>query len=431
MKKHRGLIFGLLAAVALLTAGFFFFGDFERDKYNWSERYKMDDKEPFDLSVIHTLLKERNPGKQFKEIKQDMGEELPKLDWKDTANYVLIGGSTYLDSASLENILSFVSQGNNAFLVSRYFPENLMYRIYDYSCNPIWEPYSMVLDSNVEFNFYHPDLYETQNYKARFFRRKSSEIYYWNCIDYSYFCGETDSTSQFISLGYLTRNDSNYINFFKVKYGSGTFYFHSNPILFTNYFMIRKPGYEYASKVFSHMSDGNVYWDERSKSWYSPKYSGDYQGQHDIMDSPLRYLLSQTSLRWALYTSLALVLLYAFLRARRRQRPIPLLEPNTNSSLDFVTSIGRLYYMQRNHQALCQQKARQFFAFLRNRYGFATNVMGTEEIARIAEKTGVNRTVLDEIIKQFKWIDTTVIELTDEELIRFHQNLDEFYKTCK
>ena len=155
MKNQKGLIAGLIGVVLLLAALFFYFGTIERDKYDWSERYEMKKKQPYDLSVIHSLLKDRNPKQKFEEIKQSMGEELPKLSWKDTSNYVLIGGQAYLDSAALENILGFVSEGNNAFIVSRYFPENLMYRIYDYSCNPIWDPYSMVLDSNVEFNFYH------------------------------------------------------------------------------------------------------------------------------------------------------------------------------------------------------------------------------------------------------------------------------------
>ncbi|MCC7302292.1 MAG: hypothetical protein IT233_06600 [Bacteroidia bacterium] len=433
MKSKGGIIAGITGLVLLLTLLFAWLMNDDKSEFNWTERYEITQKQPFDLSVTYDLLKNRCKESEFSVISRPMGEELPKLSWKDTANYVLIGGSLYLDSLALENLLSFVDQGNNAFLISRYFPENLMYRIYDYSCNPVWEPYSAVLDSVMEFNFYHPDIFNAKgNYRVKFHSWKKTSVYEWNIIDYSYFCGEQDSASQFISLGYLTRNDSNYVNYFKVPYGKGAFYFHSNPILFTNYFMVKQDGFDYAGRVFSHMSRGNTYWDERSKEYYFPKNAGFNQyGQHDIMASPLRYLLSQTALRWALYTALALVILYIFLRARRRQRPIPLMEPNTNSSLEFVTSIGRLYYLQRNHRSLCLLKERQFLAFLRNRYGLHADMSTEQDRRKVSEKSGVSISQLSELHKQFQMFNATSTDPDDAELIRFHQLLDEFYKTCK
>lgn len=433
MKGKGGIIAGIIGGVLLLAMIFYAITSADKPEHMWFERYDPKSKEPYDVSVIHHLLKKKNAKSEFKDITGHMGKEILELKTGDSGNYVLIGGGLYLDSLSLENLLRFVEKGNNAFVISRYFPENLIYRIYDYDCNPVWEPYSVIIDSAMGFNFYHPSLYDaSKNYDVKFHRWKKTDLYEWNCIDYTYFCGEKDSSSQFISLGYMTRNDSAYVNFFKVNYGEGVFYFHCNPILFTNYYMVKEPGFDYAEKVFSHMSDGNIYWDERSKTGYYPE-NADFNkhGRHDIMDSPLRYLLSQTSLRWALYTVLALVLLYTFLRARRRQRPIPLLEPNTNTSLEFVTSIGRLYYLQRNHIALCMLKERQFLAFLRNRYGIHTTLTEEKDRARVAEKAGVSKTLLENITKQFKLINTTSIELNDVELIAFHQTLDEFYQTCK
>lgn len=429
MKRYKTAIIVIGSSVLALFLVFWFASRYKKDKHIWSEGYKIDRAEPFDISVVYTLLKDYNPGKKFVTMRSELGEELKDIPKGDTANYVLIGGSMFLDSASMDGLLEFVGEGNNAFVISRYAPSDLMYKLYDFSCAPNWEGYAYQYDSLAGLNLRHPDLHGAKDYNYKVLKAGETLEFSWNYLSRSYLCG--DSASPFVPLGDVHLNDSDHVNFFKVPYGNGMFYFHTTPIAFTNYHMLKAESKEYAEKVFSHMSKGDIYWDERSKTYYFPKNKQRWQGAHDVGESPLTYLLSQTPLRWTLYMSLMLILLYMLFRAKRKQRPIPLLEPNLNTSLEFVQSIGRLYFLQRSHQRLCIQMMKQFLAFLRTRYQFSTNQIDDDLKMRIAVKTGVKPEVIESIFKQSNWIQSTVIHLSDQELIKFYQTLDQFYKTCK
>jgi hypothetical protein len=429
MKRYKTAIIVIGCSVLSLFLLFWLASRYQKDKYIWYETYKIDKQEPFDISVTYEILKTYNPGKKFVTMKSELSKELVDVPKGDTSNYVLVGGSMFLDSASMDGLLEFVSAGNNAFIITRWAHQDLMYKLYDFTCAPSWDGYAYSYDTLAAMNLRHPDIRAPKEYQYKVKKADETLEFSWNYLSERYLCG--DSASPFIPLGDVHLNDSNHVNFFKIPYGNGMFYFHTNPIAFTNYHMLKEESKAYAEKVFSHMSKGDIYWDERSKTYYYPKNQHKYQGAHDVGESPLKYLLSQTPLRWALYMSLALILLYMLFRAKRKQRPIPLLDPNLNTSLEFVQSIGRLYFLQRSHQRLCIQMMRQFLAFLRTRYQFSTNQIDDDLKKRIAVKTGVKQEVIDSIFQQSNWIQSTVIHLSDQELIKFYQTLDQFYKTCK
>lgn len=68
-----------------------------------------------------------------------------------------------------------------------------------------------------------------------------------------------------------------------------------------------------------------------------------------VQMSPFRYFLSQPPLRWALYLSMASILLFMIFTARRKQRAIPVIREPENKSLEFVELIGTLYYQKKDH----------------------------------------------------------------------------------
>jgi hypothetical protein len=66
----------------------------------------------------------------------------------------------------------------------------------------------------------------------------------------------------------------------------------------------------------------------------------------------LGVLFQYPSLRWALLTAIAALLLFALLESRRRQKVIPAYSKPVNDSLNFVKTIGRLYYDKKDHKNL-------------------------------------------------------------------------------
>ena len=147
-------------------------------------------------------------------------------------------------------------------------------------------------------------------------------------------------------MGYF--NDE-FSNFARIKYGKGQLLLHTTPIAFSNFHLLREQNVEYAGRVFSHLVEGPIYWDNYSNvslalarrmndlAYYNP-----YKTFND--EGPLQYILSQPALAWTWYLGLTLALLYLLFRAKRKQRVIPVLEPNHNTSLEFISTIGRLVF---------------------------------------------------------------------------------------
>ena len=75
-----------------------------------------------------------------------------------------------------------------------------------------------------------------------------------------------------------------------------------------------------------------------------------------VSDSPLRFILSQPALKWAWYLLLAGVLIFIIFNLRRTQRPIPILPKNLNTSVEFVKTIGNLYYQEGDIRNLIDKK---------------------------------------------------------------------------
>ncbi|NJO01590.1 MAG: hypothetical protein HC880_07780 [Bacteroidia bacterium] len=208
-----------------------------------------------------------------------------------------------------------------------------------------------------------------------------------------------------------------YLNFVRIPYGEGYFYLHSSPILFTNYHLSEEKKLEYAQKVFAHLPQKTFYWDEFNKVLH----------QDDNDDrGPLEYILSQPSLRWAWYLMLAGVMLYFVFYSKRRQRAIPVLAAQINSSVDFAETIGRLYYQTENHAKLAKHQFNLWLAYIRRNYNMHSPEVELAFKERLSLKTGAPPELIASIFNTYDKLRRRT-EVTREDLIGFYQLLDKFY----
>jgi hypothetical protein len=431
-KKNNNILIVAVAVLVVLGLVWLFWYFSPKQRHTWYETYKLSDKEPYGEWVIGELLKSYHPGHEFRVSESEpVHEMIAPARLKGPSSYVLIGEALFLDSADVQTMLDFVSRGNDVFISSMELPHDLTVNLPDFQC--YWRGYHFDDDTCAKMNFYHPGLKEHDPYGFTFHVQDEAVDYRWAYIDPDNLCGYNNT---FTRLGYFsTRSDSEHINFVKVPHGAGNFYFHTDPLAFTNYFLVNRVPLDYASKVLSHLRPGDIYWDEYSKIPHSKNNSDPNNGDNDPggrTESPLQFLLQQKSMRWAWFTLLfGVVFTFLIFRTKRRQRVIPLLEPNTNTSLEFVQTIGRLYFLQNNHRGLCKQMMRYFLAFIRNRYYLPTARVNDDLVIRIAQRSKVNAGVIREIFSQYDLLDKTAAEITDRELIAFHQSLEYFYKNCK
>ena len=124
------------------------------------------------------------------------------------------------------------------------------------------------------------------------------------------------------------------------------------------------------------------------------------------------------------------MLLFILFRAKRVQKTIPVIEPNLNTSLEFVQTVSRLYFLQNDHLALAKQKMKLFSLFIRNKYKITLKNNSEEELNRLAVKSEINFKEVKHIFTSYKLISSRT-HITADELIEFHKSIDHFYHTCK
>jgi len=147
-------------------------------------------------------------------------------------------------------------------------------------------------------------------------------------------------------------------------------------------------------------------------------------------EGPLDYILSQPPLAWAWYLLLSLGVLYLLFRAKRRQRMIPVLAQNRNTSLEFIATIGRLHFTGKNHRRIALQQMELLESFIRSKYKISTQdktatfIKTLSSIAEIDEALLTKMFLIQTNIKSSKFT-------TDKTLIELHKLEDYFYKNCR
>lgn len=415
-----------LGGVALLVLAALIYFRAGGDRIDWKEDYLEESKEPYGTYVVHQLLHGYFPGRQFRDMDQKLSKALPPIA---SGNYVFVGGGMYLDSSDLSALLRFVKKGNNAFISTKTIPFELADEIFqDAFCeDDAWEDYYELYDSTAVFQLLNPSLREEGGFKFRYSRETGVSTYRWQYIDTSFIC-----ESEYADLSGLGTISGSMLNFIRVRYGKGNFLLHTAPIAFTNYSLLRESSVRYAEKAFSYLHTGNIYWDQHSRipEDVARRRNEDNGQGHSLPEKgPLTYVLSQPPLAWAWYLSLALALLYLLFRARRQQRVIPVLEENANSSKEFISTIGRLYFLQQHHEKLSAQKLKLFLAFVRERYHLPTNELNEALSAQLSLVSGVGEAVVRQIIQYCR--EMNHLDASEETLIKIHLLLEQFYKGCK
>jgi uncharacterized protein DUF4350 len=416
--SNRKPVIIVVVVIAALTGIYFFLEKEFGAKYNWYETYEQESTEPYGTYTISGLLKSYYPHYTFTSIKKPLEEELQKR--KDTCrvNYIFIGDDMYVDSNDVQTLLDFVEKGNNAFIAAKYSPFEMMdHFYYNDSLESSCILFPRQLDSTGRLNFFQSSL--QGKYEYSFMHHNLVYPYRWKYLKPDS-CTAEDKT--LYKLGYLSNEK---INYFKIDHGRGSIYFHTTPLAFTNYFLLKPAGVEYASKVFSFLPPGNIIWDE-----YSKIPSDDSNYNPGLTKSPLKFILSEESLRWAWYIFLVLIFMYLIFGMKRRQKIIPLVLPKVNTSLDYINTVGLMFFQHDAHRIISLYKMKMFLAFIRSRYFIPTNTINDELKKRIAENSSISQEDVEKIFLEFALIGASH-EISKKELITFHNLLTAFYKKCK
>ncbi len=216
-------------------------------------------------------------------------------------------------------------------------------------------------------------------------------------------------------------------NFIHLKTGQGNLYIHLAPLTFSNYFLLHGDNFAYYENVLSVIAPDTkkLVWDEYfidKKGFYSDNDDEDNEGSNSLNE-----LFKYKQTKWALLIAIFTLLLYVLLEMRRRQRFIPVISKPRNDSLDFVKTIGRLYYDRGDHHNLSHKMAAYFLEHVRNKYKLPTSNLDDEFITKLQFKTGCDEAEVRGIVTFINQLNRTS-SVTARQVTDFHKQLESFYQ---
>jgi hypothetical protein len=217
----------------------------------------------------------------------------------------------------------------------------------------------------------------------------------------------------------LGKNSSGQANFIRIAYEhGGSIFIHLNPFEFTNFFLLHKKNKTYYDLALSYIPSRTavVEWSDYFRYRKHPKSF-----------STLHFILSKRSLRWAFWLTILLFLLMFIVESKRKQRPIAEIPALRNASEDFIKTVGRLYFQQKNNQNLFAKMVAAFLENIRSTYQLPTSQLNEEFALKLAFRSGKPVNEIKGMI-QFIYELRMKTELSDKELMDLHEQINQFNK---
>ena len=335
-----------------------------------------------------------------------IGDLKNSIDTSLLRNYIIINSSFSPGESDTRSLLEFVEKGNCAFVsaqtIEGMFADSLKLKIKigyyekdfstdDVITNPTKDSiYLVLLNSNLK----------TKNKK-----------YWYKDGTVTGFFASFDTLSTTV----LGKNSKGEANFIRIRYGEGSFLISTTPLAFTNYNLLLANNAEYIAASFSYLPVRDTYWDE-------------YYKNYNIKDSNrLQFITSQPPLNWALYIAIFGGGAYVLFEAKRRQRVIPIVEPPKNSTVEFVSTIGRLYFQNGSHKDIGMKRIHYFLEHIRSNYYITTTVFDQSFVDKISQRSGFDKTKVAQLFSLIQYFQNT-FDVSQKDLMELSKKIEEFKK---
>ena len=312
--------------------------------------------------------------------------------------YVIIAPAVDPSPADINSLLDFVGEGNHVFISARRYGDSLLH----------------TLGLKASFGYIR---YEMDSLRVSIHQPVTGDSLTFEYPGDSYDGFVNAYDPQYTTV--LGRDGLGRPDFVRFNYkGGGTLYLHFAPLAFSNFFLLHKKNIGYYQDALSYLPSSvqEVFWD-------------DYFYYSHRKQSALSWILNNPPLAWAFWLLLVLFLFVYLFESKRRQRVVPVVLPLQNTSLDFVRTIGRLYFQRRDNHNLASKMVIHFQDLVRTRYNLMTTSLDDDLAERLARRTGYRREALLRLVGYMRELPAKAY-VPDEELLDFHRQLEAFYKTA-
>jgi len=156
--------------------------------------------------------------------------------------------------------------------------------------------------------------------------------------------------------------------------------------------MLYRDNHRYISNALAEVPTADVWlWDK----YYLNTTGGRAQ-------SPLAALNRYQSFRWAYWLGILGVCVFILFTAKRRQRVIPIIDPKRNTTLDFVHTIGDLYFHRADHADLIRKKISILQSQIQKEYRVRVVDFSGEDARELAVRGGLELSSVETLFTQIR-----------------------------
>lgn len=367
----------------------------ETKQHNWMVTLAHEDKEPYGTYAFDQLLPSlfqnssiKNSYKTFYELKDSL---------KSNENVIILATSFGADKADTKEILNYVSNGGNVFISAHYFndyfSDTLGLKTKDY----------LFKDGNM-FNKQDTALIHFTNTSF-----DSTRSYPYKRDNIHNYFSQLDSAKATV----IAKNDQFLPVTLRLPIGKGQLLLNCTPMAFTNIYILSASNNEFISNTLSYLPKHDVL---RTEFYHLGRMEA---------STPLRFILTTETLKWAYYIVLISILLFMIFEAKRKQRIIPIIPPLSNTTLEFVSTIGNLYFQKGDHKNIAEKKIQFFLEQVRATYFISTTQRNEQFIIALAKKSGNSEEKTRALIKTIELILSNA-QIDKQVLLSLNEQLESF-----
>ena len=409
MKLNRWFVIGILVFLVVM-----FIVELQLPKnFSWKPTFHHADKQPFGCYLFDSMLTKTMP--QGYTVTDSSLYQLAKDSMKKRG-ILVVADQMNLIPAEMKAIFSMANNGSHVMLVAHdlgsFAKDTLGLRIWG-SGN------TFDLQNFVKYNKER----DTLRWVSDTLGYKPQRYAVFNPLLTHRFGFEVDSAHATIRtpLDKQALNKDGYLLSATMRQGKGYITYICVPLMFTNYAVIDQDDdhnrtFGFTLRCLSLMKHLPIV---RTQA-YCPKYD-------EAEQTPLRYIISQPPLRWALYTLLAGALLFLIFEGRRRQRVIPIEKAPENHSLEFIRLVGSLYYHSRERRSLVVRKYIYFAEELRRTVHVDVTDASEDDITlpTLARLTAIDEKDIRDLILRLRLLADTTDDETEISRKQMKQYIDQ------
>jgi hypothetical protein len=412
-KDRKLLLFITVALVVILIADWM-----QPRPVDWTQSYSSRDTIPYGAYGLFRVLPELFPGSEVTTI------GLPAYDWLSRRNsgqdaesmLIYINNNLVFDQYETGLLLEFAENGGTVFLSAEQFSDplkdSLGIRIEEGMLSTMGLRGIDLLGDHVSDSTGILVVGEQSGVDAPIYRFPTFMV---TSVITRY-----DSLNTEV-LGIKDRavygsGDGEAVNYIAVKRGYGMVYVHTIPATLTNYFLVDDASNGYIWEVMTQLPGRQIHWDE-----YKKVMTAEAQ-------TPLRFILSINTLRYAFYLGLFTLLLFILFSAKRRQSVIPIHKRPVNATVAFVKTVTNLFFGRADHKDLAERKIIYLFDYFRKELGLEQVAGEAITPGAVAARSGIDEQKIEKLfssiaaVRERSFIGANDLKSLNAQIETFYQS---------